>query len=754
MRERKCKIFIIMAVLFFAGTYAFAEGLGGWVSFNRNIVDSYEEGDKVSSSDSYNRNFNLSLQKTVTPMLNYRINLRANMLDSDSTNESNLTTETFQRRLEPALDLSLNNAMYSLGGGYRRQEQWESKGMHNEDRKTKEFYYSTLSFNPDKLPSLSLNLDRQQEFDYLTEREMDRTTDSYSISSSYDLPSRVLSFNYSLDLSNNVRRTPLERTEKRETDNFNGSYRFGYRGNYLNKKATYSMGYQGNYAKSKTRQFVSVSGSFINQRISLGGLYGHGSVGGENVDILTFNGALVEDYTVSTGIEIGNENLIANKYHNLGIFVSAQVSVDRLYIYVNKDVTGDGNLTNLNNWKIFKSDYNQADTWEEVPIRNQVVRVSRIDAFENIYRYEIEFSTSHNASFFKAVNRATANIPNVSVTMIEALGTDDTQQAIDTTTTRSFNQGLNFSTNIRALPELIFALNYSLDRTDQNPISFNSSVSGAFENIFTDSIYGDEEDFRSNITRSYGLTTTWLAHTLLTTNLRLRKSENFDNLGEVDSYSNTYNLSFNSVPLPTLDSTLSLIRSDRYNFNEKQTTSNSAQLSVGSRLYSGVNMINDLGYTESKSYTSDTTSDSYSLTGSLDAGITKKLSGILNYGYYRTLSGDESSTTKDLLTSISYQPGRYTSISANFSISDNDGDQTVTEGVLFDWLPLRVFRLNLSYQHSDVEPGPSKNDTINGYAIWYITKFADLRFAYGYTQRKEEVETESYSYNSNLNCRF
>jgi len=417
-------------------------------------------------------------------------------------------------------------------------------------------------------------------------------------------------------------------------------------------------------------------------------------------------------------------------------------------------VTGDGNLTNLNNWKIFKSDYNQADTWEEVPIRNQVVRVSRIDAFENIYRYEIEFSTSHNASFFKAVNRATANIPNVSVTMIEALGTDDTQQAIDTTTTRSFNQGLNFSTNIRALPELIFALNYSLDRTDQNPISFNSSVSGAFENIFTDSIYGDEEDFRSNITRSYGLTTTWLAHTLLTTNLRLRKSENFDNLGEVDSYSNTYNLSFNSVPLPTLDSTLSLIRSDRYNFNEKQTTSNSAQLSVGSRLYSGVNMINDLGYTESKSYTSDTTSDSYSLTGSLDADITKKLSGILNYGYYRTLSGDESSTTKDLLTSISYQPGRYTSISANFSISDNDGDQTVTEGVLFDWLPLRVFRLNLSYQHSDVEPGPSKNDTINGYAIWYITKFADLRFAYGYTQRKEEVETESYSYNSNLNCRF
>ena len=385
------------------------------------------------------------------------------------------------------------------------------------------------------------------------------------------------------------------------------------------------------------------------------------------------------------------------------------------------------------------------------------------------------------ATYFKVVNTnrvIPVGISDVIVTEIEAFGTEFfTGEGTDTTVTKIFDQGLNANATWRALPTLTFTFNYFLDRTDQNPTSFERSVGDFFENIVSDSFGGGKDDFRSDIVRNYGASSTWLTHRLLTTTFRFQRSESFDNRDEFDVSLNTYNLSFNSVPLPTLDATLTLIRNDSFDFNDKDSTSHSAIASVGAKLYRDVNMINDVSYTRTKSYETDETTKSTQINGNIDAVLTRELSGTLNYGFQWVSIEGTSTDSKDATAILTYRPGKFINISGTLSVFDFDGDKTsdrtITEGVQVDWLPLPAIRLNTNYQHSDTDrdtesvltlPGigpvsvkesvSGRTDSLSGYVIWYITKFADLRFTYTYTEQKEDTRRRLYNFITELNCRF
>ncbi|PIW86656.1 MAG: hypothetical protein COZ94_09440, partial [Nitrospirae bacterium CG_4_8_14_3_um_filter_41_47] len=108
-----------------------------------------------------------------------------------------------------------------------------------------------------------------------------------------------------------------------------------------------SAGYQGNYVRDKSQQFATETGSVVFKRTPLGGLHDRGTTLQPNVDDrLPSLGSLIDD-NYNTGItEI---NIGTQEFHNIGIWVSSEKSVDRLYIYVNKNVTPDTNLTNVIN---------------------------------------------------------------------------------------------------------------------------------------------------------------------------------------------------------------------------------------------------------------------------------------------------------------------------------------------------------------------------------------------------------------------
>jgi hypothetical protein len=725
----------IIASLHCCGVPAIANDLSGWAFISKNIAKTYENDVKTSETDSLNQNYFLRLNRAVTPAVSYELTLRTNLLDRTETGVSGLSTTNYQRKLEPAIDLSLRNHIYDVHAGYRRLENWESAHLSNATRDTQVLYYTRFNLAPRELPSLLIQYNREESFDYLPQPKRDDTSDQYTVSSSYVLPTKNLDARYNITYLHDVDKSAIGLTSKSVSDTFTTNYALGYAGTGWNRKARYTATYLGNYSRNKLRKYLTQAGVILFQRTALGGLFANiPPVQALAPAPLLINGS----FTDNTGIMLNTPS------QHIGIWISFD-TVDRLYVYYSNN-----GVANPVTWQVYTS--NDNFNWALLTTRS-VTPV--LDSDTGFYRYEILFPAA-SANYFKVVNTNTVpmvNGSNVEVTEIEAYNAELVTGSFSNDIT-SFSHGMNFTASVQPVEKINLSFNYSMDRRDQNPESIFDSISGAFGNIFTNSISGDNSDFRSSISRNYGMTATWYTHTLFTTSLRLQRNENFDNKNDTDFENNTYNLSFHYVPLPTLDTNLSFVRNDRFSFNTKESTHDAVLVTVGAELYDNVHMITDASYSESRIFTTNTESKTYMLNGTLDALIRDDLSGTLTFNLSRTDSASTATTSKEVLTILNYRPGRFVNLTGNFRVSDLSGDVTITETFIADWLPFPAIRLNVNYEHSDADIDPLVSDSVNGYVIWYIQNFADLRFSSSYTRQTGTIKRESYDFNTNLNCRF
>ncbi len=750
-------------LLFFC-PYAFAEGPSAWLNMNYTETKEFENGKKTQTSNNLYQNYYLRLDKSITPLISYQLYLRTTLTNSHNTDSQGNTTNSYLRAIEPAMDIFFRNPLYGLDTGYRRLEQWTTANLKEKGMKTTDFYYSRFNITPYGLPSFSFQFDRKKDYDHLPARKIDTTDTKYSGISWYDLLYKGFKLSYNVTFTRDENKTPLDIISKTVNNSLNALYNLGYNKTFWQDSVNVSAGYQGNYVRYKNVQFSTQTGPESVKRMPSTGRYGLGAQLHEDVDILDPAISLTDSiYNVPATTANGTINIGQNgkKYHNIGIeLFSSTKPVDTLYIYVNKDTLSDTNLIQTANWRVYRSDFNLPTTWTEIAILSVTPKV--YDVLNNIYRYEIRFTTPQNGLYFRVINMETASINDVLVTETEAFGTDLIQAGKSTDTSTFFTQGININVNLRPVKRVTFTINYFLNRSDQDPESLAKSVSGAFENMFSKSITENGEKLKSNITRSYGAGSTWLTHRLLTTTVRFQRNEAFDNKKKIDLRSDTYSVAFNSNPLPALDTNLSLIRTYTYDFKEKHSMNNLYLLTVGAKLYKDVNMITDIGYTQSKMYamnnqnetataSENTTSSTRYIRGTVDARLTPKLSGNLTYGISRT-SGSASSSSNDANLILMYRPGRFISLSGSFKITDTDNETTTSERLLIDWLVLPAIRMNANYEHSNSEQGTI--DSLSGYLIWYITRFLDFQFTYGYTRNVKEKKTETYNLGGNLTCKF
>jgi hypothetical protein len=751
------KFIVITIVTFLFYSYAFAEGMSAWLNMNYIDTSQYENGKKTQTSDNLFQNYYLSLEESITPLISYQLYLRTTLINSHRTDEDDKEITTYQRAIEPAFDINLRDPVYGFDAGIRRLEQWSTANFHNDSRKTTEFYYSRLNIRPYELPSLSLQFDRQRDYDYLSPREIDTTSNRYIGSSWYDLLYKGLKASYNVTYMHNENKTPVGTISNVVSKSLNALYNLGYTKSLWSDVISVSAGYQGNYSRIKNEQFATKTGEVSFERTPSSGIYGIGTELQPYVDTLASTLTLSDNIcTVPVSTTTGTINIGQNgsKFNNIGIqLFSSEKGADTLVIYVNKDVTTDTNLMNPINWRIYRSDFNQTGTWIEISL--QGITISLHDALNNVYRYELHFSELQNSLFYRAINMEKSTINDVFVTEIEASGTDVIPKSGELTDTSTFfTQGINLNTNLKPFSSLIFSFNYFLNRADQEPESFFESVGGAFKSIFDKSFNGKNTDLKSNVMRTYGASTTWLVHRFLNTTVRYQRNESFDNKAETDLRTDTYSLTLNSSPLTTLNANFSIIRTYHYSFQEKQSLGDLYLLAIGSRLHRDVNMITDIGYTKTTTYEDiDSNTTSQYIRGILDARLTDKWFGNISYGYTQT-SGQESSKSHDGSVILTYRPGKFISLSTNFKILDSDGDVTISGGLLSDWLFLPAIRLNAQYQYSRTEPKLTTAHILSGYVLWYITKFLHFQFNFNYKRDDDEIQTETYTFGGNLTCRL
>jgi len=734
------RVVIALAVLItYPGSSAWAAGIGGTADIRYSSTKQKKDGVKVSDGYTFSQNYNLNLADEITPVLSYTLNFRANN-NKTSTTQDSTATKTYSQGAEPQIEFSLHNPFYNASAGYQRTERWSGASLADEIRKTSDYTYARFDISPRDLPTLALQWGHKRDFDYLSPTRLDTTTDTYLLNTSYDYAPFRFYYNYYLtQTADDAPSGTVYRTE-REAHTHNG--RLDYGQSFFDGKLPINAGYQANYNRNITDIFSTAAVVTV-KRTPFLGLYKQDSIISPTPLTLTLEtqNALIDGdkstaiTTINVGDTVGNTNV----QHNIGLELTSTKSVKNLRIYTNiaKTTAFSDTLT----FTVYSGD-TTASNW--TAITGAASPAPSTSVTEDVYFYEVSF-TPTTARFFKIVNTSETATANVYITEIEAYG-DETEK---TDITERFDQGLNFSTSLKARPDLSVAFSFYLTRSDEEPSSLPEAASNLFSTIFSKTQKGGEGISSGTTTRSWGPSVNWQPYSKLLTSLRFQRQDSWDTEGTTDSASNTYAFSLNSPLLDTLDTTFSATRSEQYSFSEKQTISNSFLFSTLAKLYDGVNMVTDLNYSTSESFQTNLTTDTLSLNGNINAILTRRLSGTFTYGFSWPSPGTASNQQSLVLT---YRPSALLNFMASFQAADTGTAHTFGQNYSIDWLPVPVLNFNLSAQ--ETESGDTKNQTLTFQSRWQINKYMDFQFNYSLGRVKSSSKTDTHTLGLSFTGRF
>ncbi len=732
------RFFIVLICILVSCQSAFAEGIRGWTTFIYTNTNEYQDKEKVSETTNFGRNFSLGIDKFITPALSYQLYLRGYLLDTKQDRTDTGLTKDYRRSIEPSLDIYLRNPIYDFNMGYKRLESWTTAHLVDSSRRTNENYYARFNLMPYDLPSFNLQYDGRKLYDHLPKREIDTTTDRYAISSTYTYNFKDLILYYNFDYSRNITESPIGIIAETTSDSFNTIYSISYSKSFLNNRIFISTAYQGNYIRGKTIIVGRSAGEILIERNPVQGLYGGpGTLSEPDVKNLdkVISTLIDSFYNVKVTVS-GNDINIGNngqEFHNIGMKLPISGSVDRLDVYAIANNNSPGTIK----WRVYKTDLMDGiNPWTQVSEQNITPTCDPdiTDPSKFICKYSINVSPAQSALFFKVVNMSKALSNDVLVSEIEAFGVFVLPGAGEFTSTSDLlTQGLSLSSDVRIRDDLSMNIFYSISRNDENPAGFYEPVKGIFTSLFSKYLKEDE-GIRTTTSRLYGTSVTWLTHRLLTTNIRLYRAESFDNKKDADLSSNTYSLNLVSIPIPELNTGLLLMRTDSFSFGERSSINYFTNLSINAKIYKDfIRMNNDIGYTQTKTFETETKTSTKGVRGGLDIIFTKDLFANIGYSINWSESEGRISRTRDASALVTFRPGRFINLIGNFRISESDKkDITTSEGISINWLPLPVIGIDLNVTHTRSESEKSDTYNINNTIKWYVKRFLNLQFTYNY----------------------
>lgn len=722
---------------------------------NYNHTVGTTNGQRESTQDSSQENISVRVAESVTPLLSYDLSLRGARLDFRTIDAAGAGFASRRTSVEPALDVSLHNSLYDIIGGIRRREDRSEGPEPSTVTRITDATYGRAGMSPRDLPSLTLQYDRQQEHGVSAIRTDDRTTERASAQSNYRFTGGRGEASYNLGVFRDRLLTPNDPVVMTRQDSLSGQTRLVAKQPLGGQTGALTATYQANYGTVKQEQLAGQPGRASLKRQVLAGLAGLGTETQPGVEVLQGRSELIDgNYYAATSLTLG---AAGQKYRNLGVqTLSPERAVDALRVYVNRDVRADVNLALPGNWKVYWSNTNvPGAVWTEAAL--QRVTVGVYDEVNGVAYYELALAAPRNAAYFKAVNLAVVDAPGAAeaaVTELEAYGTDELAGATETRDS-FFAQELALDAQARLAESAQLSLTYSVKRTDNNPRSFDAALTGLAGNLY--SKRGDDATGKQAATTIRTVSTggAWRTSEALTPGFRFSRTEQFDNRRVTDLVSNNSTLSLLYAPLPTLDATLSLTRTDSSSFGEKQTLQDMALLSVGTRIYRGLNLITDTGASSSHGYGANPSSHARFLRGVVDATVTRSFFATMRYGVAWTTSAGKLSVTRDGSAVFTYRPGALINISAPLRAVETDGVRTTSKGVSVDWLPFPAVRLSASGLRTDSEQDATVVDALTGTVAWVVAKSVNAGFAYQYTTRQMATDrTATTLYGANITGKF
>jgi len=651
-------------------------------------------GGSESRGDSFTQRYSLTLDQRLYP--NFRV-LAGGLFDKTSSKAETgeQDTDTTITRLKPYVILNFGTRLFSVDGGFDRNEIETKSSAARTVSLINENYYTTVGWKPAGLPTALLQYFRTNTFDK-DRLVRDTTTDRFQLNLDYR-SLKDLSLKYTG--SSAVTMDHLQDVEQKDLSQ---TGRVSYNSQYWEHRISLSSDYN---VVSVTTQVLGNGTGDVNFPISP--LAGLSAVTDTPLDVaLVPNPGLLDgNFTAGTGINLGLPPAGGDaRPRNMGVDFGSDLRVNMLRVWVDQDLRPE--ISGAFSWDVYTSSDNK--TW----VLRQTIFPAVFGPFET--RFEIRFAEV-TARYLKVVTKPLGptvpfarDYPSIQVTEIQAILTKPASGVQGRTTQTSHRYNLN--TRVRLLDSRAFyyEFSYLLMKNSTSPskysLSNGLSCSDQFGKIFSGSA-------------------------------RFAREDSHQAAGDRVAYS--YMASMTAVPLDSLRH--SFVYSGRQETVEGHgTLNNSFSLSNVAQVYPGVDASLALGVSFDTAATDEKT-----VSNQVTAGMTLIPHSTMNISMAfsdtrRKSSGGDLTTeisneTRTSVVSIAYTPVPTLYLFASLSTQAVTGSPgTTTLNYSASWSPFRDGTLHCSFNYNEILDitGNQRQRMIVPNIRWNVSRASYLELTY------------------------
>lgn len=680
---------------------------------------SSEVGGQSASQTSFTQSLDMNYNRNVTPLLSYRLLLRAADTESSSTAASATTTSS-SRFVEPQADLTLAGTRYSVTVGARLREAFTESTQSPGVVLARDHEFVRAFFTPELLPAFNAQFERTAETDDRTPRGLDTQETRAILGANYSLAQKV---NLAYTFTNQTRDNGVaQRTQEQRTHVGTANYADSFLSDRLTLNGSYFV------SRTDTTERFSVAGFAGGGSGLPSPLSGAFSLTETDPTVAAASKVPPETYTTlnpSTGTTLGiaaslivNDGGTPNRNQSIAVGLSPGASIITIRLTVSPRA-GDFRDISLQaqgvTFQVFAAANPQINLtgWTLVPILS-VVSPTSLDPF-----FEITFGAT-GGSFLKihvAADTQQPAFPPLTATAIQAFSPSAGTGGTGRLTTGNLVQSVTGGILARPISALSINGNATFNTNSQDP-------SG-----------------RRDDSTTYSVTATGTPHPLLTATALYQDSftsSSDPQTPQTDSWITS--LTLGSTPLPTLGASLSGSHSENSSGGVTQNRSDSIGFNTALKPYRNLNVDLTATGSQAQNFVGGTKSQGFSTTLNANAILTARLTGLAGYTFAtnRVTGGaaPSSVTSNTGFLSLTYTVSRFLNANGRWDFSTSDGNHIITQQYRLDIIPTVKTSVFITYVRTDQQASGTSGstDSVALQARWNISRYLDLNTTTTFTR--------------------
>ncbi len=714
-RGRPCAAAGLLALALGAAAPAGAAELNLLVTSSANFAGGTVEGESTSQH-SFTQTLDMNYNRSVTPVLSYRLRLRGSDNESTTSSASTRVSST-NRFIEPEADMSLAGPKYSLNGGARLRQTFVSGTQAQPLTLTENYEFLRAFFTPDLLPAFNFQFERTATTDDRTPATVHREDSRAIFGASYILAQKVnLAYTFTNQTNDdNVARRTQEQRSHVATANYTDAFfkdRLSVNGSYLFSRL------------DTTERFAPVvaaaGGGPVLLPVVLSGAFSLTEFDPTVAAASKVPPAAYTTLTTSTSTTLNfsapllvNDGGTPNKNASIAVGLSPGASVTTVRLTVSPRA-GDPRDISLQvqgiTFQVFAAtnpNINLAG-WTQLSI-SSVTPPTGLNAY-----FEIAFAAAAG-TFLKihvAGDAQQPALPPLTATAISAFSSvAPTGGAVTTRRLTSGNTLQSLTGGITAQPitALTVAANATFTTNKQDP-------SG-----------------RRDDTGTYSLTATGTPHRLLTATGVYQASFTTSSDPQTPrTGTRLASLTLSSTPLPTLAASISGTLSENDTGGVTQNRTTAISFNTALKPYRNLNMDFTTTTSQAENFVDGTTTRGFSAALNANSALTDRLTGLFGYTFSSSqVTGGiapSSVTSNTAYFSLTYTVSRFLNVNGRWDFSTSDGNYTITQQYRLDVIPTLKTSILVTFLRTDQNAAGVSGSTNSASvaARWNISRHLDL----------------------------